>query len=758
MSLKSNLIKLLSDKDYTPLTFEEICANLELTEKSIDDLKTVLDEGIKEGTIINLKHGRFGLAREADLISGIIKFKPSGSALFFPDTAPGTPLPEPINIRAHDTDVAFHKDHVLARIFKKRPKPQYRYRKGKRLNRDVEPEVYAKVKYVLERNADTICGTLQKGKNLYFVVPDDPRFAHDIYVPSPKESKLKPKPQINDKVIVKLIEWKHPHLLPEGVITHIIGPTHEPYVEYVALLHKYSLNPSFPKEVMREVASIPSKVSEKEVDGRKDCRDLFTLTIDPDDAQDFDDAISIEERSDGNTRIGIHIADVSAYVKRDTSLDKEAKKRGNSTYLVGMVIPMLPKELSNGICSLVEDEDRLTKSVFITFDRNGNVQDTEFSNTVIRSNKRLTYHQAYSLLKEGDLNKIRDIPLPKAHETGFTGRPLKDLSDNELLKIQETIKALWKFASKVRKERMQAGSLDFDMPECKIHVDEQGYPERIEHVEYDESHQLIEEYMLLANEFVAKSLFDNNVALISRVHDKPDTDKLNELRDTLETFGIKTGDLTNRKSVIKLLKTIKDHPQGYTLKIQFLRSLKQACYRAQADGHYGLNKNHYAHFTSPIRRYTDLILHRIFDNYLIKKGNETAPKEMHKGYKQNDLEGLAQHLSITEQNSTEAERESNKIKLLEYFELELKKPQKTRFKAIVTEVRNYGLFIELTESMAFGLIPLSTIEDDIYKLNADGTALIGKRTKRKFYPGGEVEVYVKRVDRFKREIDFVLVE
>lgn len=305
---------------------------------------------------------------------------------------------------------------------------------------------------------------------------------------------------------------------------------------------------------------------------------------------------------------------------------------------------------------------------------------------------------------------------------------------------------------------MQKGSLDFDMPEVKIFVDKDGYADRIEVIEYDESHQLVEEYMLMANEIVAKTLLEANMPFISRVHDKPDPEKLNELRETLLTFDIQTGDLTTRANVVKLLNTIKDHPQGYTLKVQFLRSLKQACYRASSDGHYGLFKEHYAHFTSPIRRYSDLIVHRIFDNYLVKYGFDTAIKSPHPSYSQAQLESLAQHVSITEQNSTEAERESVKIKLLELFERELNKKVKTAFAAVITDVRNYGMFIELKESMAFGLIPFSILKDDIYNLNSSGTAAIGRRSGRSYTIGQIIHVYVSKVDRFKRQIDFELAE
>lgn len=757
MTLQNQLLEFISGSEYTPLTFEEIKNALNLPPAQSHEAKDILSKLIEEGVLAIIKQGRYVIAHEADLLSGTIKFKPNGNALLIPDHPIGTPEPEAIPILAKDTDVALHRDRVLVGIIKKRPKAKYK--KGKRLPPPIDSsEVYAKVKRVLQRHYNTIIGTVQKARTHYFVLPDDPKIVHDITIPDPESSQLETKPEVGQKVIVELKDWIHPHLSPEGEVIKVLGLTHTALSEYEAILHKFALDPEFPDAVISKIKTLSQKVQEHEVKDRLDCRNLFTFTIDPDDAKDFDDALSIEELPSGDTRVGIHIADVSYYVKRDTEIDLEAQKRGNSTYLVGTVIPMLPHALSNGLCSLVENEDRLTKTVFVTFNKHGLIKETYFANSVIRSNKRLTYHQAFSFLKENDLKKICDTPLPPSYQTPATGRPLKDFPEETLIKLKTSIRKLWEFASDLRRKRMKKGSLDFDMPEVKIFVDKDGYADHIETIVYDESHQLIEEYMLLANQIVAKTLLEANIPFISRVHDKPDVDSLNELRETLLTFDIQTGDLTVRSNVIKLLNNIKTHPQHYTLKIQFLRSLKQACYRATSDGHYGLNMEHYTHFTSPIRRYSDLIIHRIFDNYLLKHGCETAIKCPHKPYSQGQLQNLAQHVSLTEQNSTEAERESVKIKLLEFFTRELTKPQKTAFTAIITDVRNYGMFIELTESMAFGLVPFSLLKDDIYSLNNQGTSAIGRRRNRTFTIGQEIKVFVNKVDRFKRQIDFSLAE
>jgi len=757
MDLDQALLDRAQQKDYVPLTIDELAAELNLKGGQLAQLRKAVKRLVGRGTLAKVKGDRYCLPRDADLVSGNIRFRQSGSAWMVPDHPPNQPPPEDYQIDAEDTHVALHGDRVLVRIKQAPSRP--RYQRGRRVSdAKAQDQQYARVIRILERKRQTFTGTLQKTGKFFYVVPDDPRIVNDILVPDPKDSPVFPPPKLGEKVVVRLLEWTQRHLNPQGEIIETLGKTHTPGAEYKALLHKFDLNPEFPEAVLKEVNNIPGSVPKKERKGRRDIREVFTFTIDPDDSKDFDDALSLEELDNGDRRIGVHIADVSAYVKTNTALDKEAHRRGNSTYLVGVVIPMLPHALSNGICSLVEGEDRLTKSVFLTFAPNGKLKETDFANTVIRSDKRLTYRQAYALLQETSLEEVRATPLPPKHQTGSTGRSLSDLSNGELNRLRDAIRKLWGIGSKLRAARFKGGSLDLDMPETKIYVDEEGWADRIESVTNDESHQLIEEFMLAANEAVARALHGDNIPYISRVHDEPDPDKLNDLREYLATVGIEVGDLTHRPEVNKFLARIKDHPQGYTLRIQFLRSMKAACYRASADGHYGLNKQYYAHFTSPIRRYADLLVHRIFDGYLSKHGHETAPKRAIKTYKRGELDSMAEHISITEQNSTEAERESVKIKLLEFFERELQKRERTAFEAIITEVRNHGMFVELRQSLAFGLVHISTLRDDLYRLDEDGTSLVGRRRRKRYTVGQTVPVTVDRVDRFKRQIDFVIAD
>ena len=754
MDLRQKLLKLLGAKDYVPMRRMEIITVLKLDQDATKEAHTLLDKMLEQGEIARLKKDRLCIPEDADLISGRLIFRQSGSAILIPDSDPsGDGYP----IKSEDTGVSMHGDTVLARKVDDQRRP---FRgKGRKQRPEYRPDEKPNVRVIriLKRAHMTIPGTLEQAKHSTYVIPDDPRIIHDILVPDPKNSGLKPIPKVGDKVVVKMLEWKQRHLNPEGEVIEVLGRTHEPDAEFKAILYKYDLNPKFPSAVEQQTKDIPNVVRPEDLGNRQDCRDLFTFTIDPDDAKDFDDALSLELLEDGKTRVGVHIADVSAYVKPGSPLDREAQERGNSTYLVGTVIPMLPHALSNGLCSLVEAEDRLTKTCFITFNDSADITEVKFANTVINSNKRLTYKQAYAFMQQDDFAEIRKTPLPPKHQTGSTGRSLDDVTDEEMATLKKYIDKLWQIAKQLRKRRFGKGSLDLDMTSVKIYVDEEGYADRIEKEFNDESHQLIEEFMLLANEQVARTMKKQNFPCIYRVHDEPEEEKLKELRETMQSFGVQCGNLQKPREMTSLLKKLKEHPQGYTLKIHVLRSLKQAQYRASADGHYGLSKPDYTHFTSPIRRYSDLIVHRILDGYLCKTRADSALEAPDIRYKQGKLESLGDHISVSERNSVDAERESVKTKLLEFYDRELKKEQKQHFKAIITDVKNHGIFVELADTLAFGMVHISTLDDDFYHPNSEGTALIGRRKKRTYALGQYIMVQVERVDRFKRQIDFRVV-
>ncbi|MEM1222327.1 MAG: RNB domain-containing ribonuclease [Verrucomicrobiota bacterium] len=758
MELRQKILTLIGNEEYIPLRAEEICAVLKLNRDDAKQALSLIESMLEHGQIAKLKKDRLCIPEDADLVSGRILFRQNGAASLIPDTNPGTSSAEGFPIAAQDTGVALHGDSVLARINVRggrRFKGRGRQNKIRANENGEKPGV--RVIRILKRARESIVGTLDKGRHTHYVIPDDPRIIQDFLVPNPSNSGLLPLPKRGDKVVVKLMEWKQRHLNPEGEIIEVLGKTHAPDAEFKGILHKYNLDPNFPSAVEKQTAGIPEAVQPADIEGRQDCRDLFTFTIDPDDAKDFDDALSLEELDDGNYRVGVHIADVSAYVKPGSPLDVEAQERGNSTYLVGTVIPMLPHALSNGLCSLVEAQDRLTKTAFITYSATAEIIDVAFANTVIRSDKRLTYRQALAFMQKDDLDEIRKTPLPPKHQTGSTGRPLKKVSKPEMKTLQKHIRKLWEIASKLRAKRFRKGSLDLDMTEIKIYVDEQGYADRIEKSENDESHQLIEEFMLAANEQVARLMKREKFPCIYRVHDEPEDEKLQELRQTMVTFGVKCGNLTKPREMANLLKKLKKHPQGHALKVYVLRSLKQAQYRARPDGHFGLAKADYTHFTSPIRRYSDLIVHRVLDSYLHKTGADSALAQPDARYSQGKLESLGDHLCITERNSIDAERESVKTKLLEFYERELKNEKKQAFQAVISDLKNHGIFVEIADTQAYGLVHISTLEDDFYHLSPDGQSIIGRKTKKTYSLGQYVMVQVERVDRFKRQIDFRIV-
>ena len=745
----------MKSRAYAPMTLPELGMSLGLERKDLSTLRKVVAELLKTGSVAKVKGDRYGASDDLDLVSGIVEFRQSGWA--FLRSADGRTIAE---ITPEDTGVALNGDKILARILHRSFNPRDKYRSARRA-KDVKQfnatyeKKYAKVIRILERTNQTVVGTLRRSYNFWHIVPDDPRFFYDVIVADPTHSQVQPLPKENDKVLVRLNEWQQRHINPSGEIIENFGQSHTPMAEYKAILSKYHLDESFPPTVMAEVEKIPQIVSERDVVGRFDARDKFTITIDPEDARDFDDALSLH-RDENGWVVGVHIADVSYYVRNNSAIDKEARKRGNSTYLVGTVIPMLPFPLSNGICSLVENEDRLVKSVFLSFDASGDCKNVWFANSVIRSDKRLSYEQAYAMLKSNNLDEIRAIKPPEKYETAYAGKSLDDMSDKDLTRLVSAVRRFWSIASTLRKKRMRKGALDLEVPEFKIYCDAQGYADRIEKIVSDESHQLIEEFMLAANEAVARELHGNHIPFISRVHDDPDEDKLADLREELELFGIHCGDLTNRREIIKVLAIISKHPQSYILKTKFLRSLKRACYRASNDGHFGLGKQFYAHFTSPIRRYADLTVHRNLNFLMNSRKMPYASKIQEALITKSALEQTAEHITHTEQNSAEAERESRKIKLIEFFQRSVN--TNNQFEGIITSVSNHGFFVELTASMAFGFVHIHSLKDDIYRLNESATELRGRRTNQVYRVGDKVMLRVESVDIFKRQIDFVLAE
>jgi len=646
---------------------------------------------------------------------------------------------EPIALAKGYSSTALHGDTVELTVL---PSKKKKFDRKKRVKK--APKLRYEVRKIVKRGTRDFLGYLRRDLGRSLVQAENSR----LFVPF-KILGDDRRAKEHDKVLAQFVRWDPPARIPMCKILRVLGPGDDPLTDHKGILAKYGLNGSFPDKVTEEASKCPEKVTAQDIQNRRDMRNVFTLTIDPLDARDFDDALSIQELQNGDWEIGVHIADVSHYVKQGTQLDREANRRGNSTYLVGEVVPMLPHRLSSGICSLVEGEERLVKSVLFVFSAQGKLLQSKLAESVILSDKRLTYEQAGLFLKEKNLAKIRSAKPPSSRYSGNPGKSLEELNDQILEKLQLSIRKIWEFASLIRGDRMKKGALDLESMEVKILVDQKGQPEKILQSESDESHHMIEEFMLLANETVARELRKQKLPGIFRVHPDPDPENLEELRSFLQVFGISCGELTGRKEVTKMLNALNKHPLAQVLRIKFLRSLKQACYRSTPDGHYGLAKNDYLHFTSPIRRYSDLVVHRIIENLIRKQ--RTQKIDFSK------LEGTAKHLSITERNSVDAERESIKDKLLLYYKKDIGKRPPVVHQAIITEISPRGFFIELVQTLARGFVPIRTLPRELgYRVSSNGTALVGRNPKIKLKLGQEIGVSIDKVFVSDKQLDFRL--
>ena len=695
--MEEQILKLLGRADYIPANVPELLRKLRLPPNRQQDLQRVLCGLAQSGRITRAKGNRYLQSRAADLVPGRIRINRQGKGFLQPDD-PG--MPE-VMIPEAATSTALHEDRVLVRRDVKA--------KGLRPG-GLEPETGAVIR-ILERKRTKIVGTMQRGREFLYVIPDDPRLPHDIYVPPPRD--LGRPARVGDKVVVELREWQSRHTNPEGEIIEVLGAPDDEGVDMLSVLRQYSLPLHFPPSVLQEGRSIGTIVPTPETAGREDCRRDPVITIDPDDAQDFDDAIGLQRISREQWKLWVHIADVSHYVKPGTALDEEARRRGNSTYLVDRVIPMLPEALSNELCSLKPNVDRLTKCVEFLLTNDGQVLGTKFYPAVIHSQRRFTYKEVLAILQRKPSDRIEQM-----------------LHDANAL------------AQKIRRRRFKAGSLDLDFPEMKIRLDEGGRVAGIEKVENDVSHQLVEECMLLANEAVATRLMRQNVPAIYRVHEEPSERRLQEYREELLSHHVPCGNLTRRPEVQKLLQKLGTIPIGAALKIGFLRSLMRARYAVEPLGHYGLAKTRYTHFTSPIRRYADLVVHRA----LFRSGHGTV----------RSLKDTADYISDTERNSADAERDSKDVKLYAFLKAQLRSPKPTPYPALVTEVRNFGFFVDVPGLAMSGLVHLSSLEDDFYLFDPKQNHLIGRRRRRMIRLGDKVQVQVAKVDSFKKQVDFRL--
>ncbi|HEX4141526.1 MAG TPA: ribonuclease R [Candidatus Methylacidiphilales bacterium] len=691
---REGLLPQLAQPNYQPLEAKALARKLRVPPEDEATFSAFLAEQESAGQIMQVRHGLYVLPRRLGYSVGRLQMNERG----FGFLVPIDPAEPDFYIAGDDTGTAFHGDLVLARL-----KEQHGRQRDSRQRGEV-------VK-VLQRKRRQIVGTLNRTPIFFYVAPDEARIPYDISVATPGGS-----PPLGQKVVVELTEWTDRRKAPEGVITEVLGAPDEPGVDLLSIIRKHDLPTSFPLAVEQEAADIPAQISPQEITRREDFRKLFTMTIDPDDAKDFDDALSYQILPNGDFEIFIHIADVSHYVYPGTALDKEARSRGNSIYLVDRVIPMLPEKLSNGICSLQPNVDRLVKTAIVTLDRRGETKKFRFAAGIIHSAKRFTYQEAFAQLR-----KPANTPI---------GNALHELNA---------------MAQTLRKRRFARGALDLDFPEVKVRVNELGIPTHLEHMENDISHQLIEEFMLLANEVVALELKRRQRPGIYRIHENPDPERLQEFRAQAKSMGFHCGDLTQRGEIQKLLNQVRGKPGESVVKIGLLKSLKRAMYSPKPLGHYGLAKQNYTHFTSPIRRYSDLLVHRV----LFERGHATGDLSY------DGLSRLALHLSTTERTAADAEQESVRLKKLEYFDRQAHATRRTSFTALIQEVRSSGLVVQLPEFVIQGMIPLSGLQGDLFVFNPQRLELHGQRSKITLRAGQTLQVEVARVDLGRQQVDFL---
>lgn len=696
---KEMLVQLVHDKTYVPMKLKELAMLLSVPKEQRDELKEVLDILIAEGKIGISKKGKYGKAEEFALVGTF-----SGHAKGFGF----------VTIEGREQDVFIPADKTKGAM------------DGDKVQIVIEGESRGKraegaVLRILEHANKTVIGFYQKNKNFGFVLPDNQKLGQDMFIPQGKDMGA----VTGHKVIVRITDFGDDRKKPEGVITEILGHVNDPGVDILSIIKAYGLPESFPDEVMIQVAGIPDEVEEEEKKNRLDLRHLQTVTIDGEDAKDLDDAISISKENDDHYTLGVHIADVSHYVTENSPLDKEALKRGTSVYLVDRVIPMLPHKLSNGICSLNAGTDRLALSCLMEIDGKGNVIGHRIAETLIQVDRRMTYTAVNAIVTDRDpdvMEEYRDFV------------PMFDLM-KELADI-------------LRERRKKRGSIDFDFPESKIILDEKGRPVDIKPYERNAATKIIEDFMLMANETIAEDYFWQELPFLYRTHDYPDPEKMKRLGTFINNFGytIRTqnGEV-HPKELQKLLDKIEGTPEEALISRLTLRSMKQAKYTTVCTGHFGLAANYYTHFTSPIRRYPDLQIHRI-----IKENLRRGLSDRRFAHYDSILPEVAVQCSSMERRADEAERETDKLKKCEYMSKRIGK----EYDGVISGVTNWGLYVELPNTVE-GLIRVNDLTGDYFVFDEEHMELVGEMTRKSYKLGQKIRVQVADTDKLTRTIDFI---
>ena len=695
------IIEYMRRESYRPMSYNDLREALQLTDEEEAHFSELIGKLEKEGEILRTRRDKYGLPEMMNIYRGIIKLSQRGYGILVPDQI-GV---QEIFVYGRNLNGAMHGDRVLVRI-------------QERASDEQRPE--GEVIRAITRANQELVGTYEKGKHAMQVIPDDPRQIYPINVKPSSKLKLKN----GDKVLVKINSFPDKNKYPEGSIIEVFGRQGQPGVELRIIIKKYGLREQFPMAVIEEARAVALPVSEEEILKRHDLRGLRMVTIDGEDAKDLDDAVSVEKIA-GGYRLGVHIADVSHYVREDSKLDKEAFARGTSVYLIDKVLPMLPTELSNGICSLTAQQDRLAITCMMDIDDKGKVFKQDIFKSVIHVNERMTYTAVNKIISDDD---------PEMKER------YRDLVDDFLL--------MKKLADIIREERNSRGALDFDFPESKVIVDENSFPIEIKLFERGVGEMLIEDFMIKANETVAEYMFWQENPILYRVHEKPEGESFSKLNKVLGVFGYAIQENKVAPYVFqKILKDIKGSPQENVISLMVLRSMKHARYVHQALGHFGLASKYYCHFTSPIRRYPDLIVHRVLS--LVLEGKMNGKK---KSFLESRMGQYGEQSTLQEAKAEEAERELMDIKKAQYMQQFIGDV----FEARISSVLSFGFFVELPNTVE-GLVHISTIADDYYIFNDRAYTLTGTHNGKIYAIGDQVQVQLVSVDVNAAKIDFELV-
>jgi ribonuclease R len=703
--LIEKLLDYMKEEAYKPLTVSELEEAMEIEDSSqFKDFVKTLVYMEEKGLVVRTRSNRYGLPEKMSLVRGRVSAHAKGYAFVVPEE-PGY---DDIFIPPGETNNALNGDIVLAKVTKESSGAR---REGT-------------IVRILERGVKQVVGTYTESANFGFVIPDDKKFNGDIFIP-----KHASKGAVEGhKVVVNITVYPEGRMSAEGEVVQILGHRNDPGVDILSIIYKHGLPIEFPEEVMEQAQKVPDKISEAEIKGRRDLRNEVYVTIDGADAKDLDDAVSVTRLDNGNFKLGVSIADVSYYVTENSPIDKEAYERGTSVYLVDRVIPMIPHRLSNGICSLNPKVDRLTLTCEMEINERGVVVSHEIFESVIKTTERMTYSDVNKILVDQD-EELRE----KYHD---------------LVPMFEDMEEL---AAILRKKRMKRGAIDFDFKEAKVIVDDDGYPTDVVIRERSVAERLIEEFMLAANETVAEHFHWLELPFIYRIHEDPKEDKLQRFFEFITNFGLIVRGKANTvhpRALQEIIEEVQGKPEEMVVNTVMLRSMQQAKYYPENLGHFGLATDYYTHFTSPIRRYPDLIVHRLIRTYIIKGEMDPQTQEKWSAL----LPEIAQHTSKMERRAVDAERETDELKKTEYMEDKIGE----EFDGIISSVTNFGIFVELPNTIE-GLVHVSYLTDDYYHYDERQYAMIGERTGNVFRIGDEITVRVISVDKEERSIDFEIV-